>query len=90
MKSDLHTACKVDRTGRGSVVIWMVLPTRFDRMNMPIPSYIASASTEAKAQAWLMWESRIENEIENRDAHLPSSPFIWWSPDLIIVFLILK
>jgi hypothetical protein len=33
-----HTACKVDRTGSGSVVIWMVLPTRFATTNMAMPS----------------------------------------------------
>jgi hypothetical protein len=31
-------ACSVDNTGRGSVVIWIVLPTRFDIMNIPMPS----------------------------------------------------
>lgn len=31
-------ACRVDKTGRGSVVICIVLPTRFDIMNMPMPS----------------------------------------------------
>lgn len=31
-------ACSVERTGSGSVDIWTVLPSRFDIMNMPIPS----------------------------------------------------
>ena len=31
-------ACKVDRTGKGRVVIWIVLPTRFEIINMAIPS----------------------------------------------------
>lgn len=31
-------ACKVERTGRGRVVIWMELPTRLLTMNMSIPS----------------------------------------------------
>lgn len=30
-------AWRVERTGRGRVVIWIVLPTRFDMMNMNIP-----------------------------------------------------
>lgn len=33
-----HTACKVERTGSGSVVIWIVLPQTLDRMKMPIPN----------------------------------------------------
>lgn len=31
-------ACSVDNTGSGKVVIWIVLPTRFDIINMPIPN----------------------------------------------------
>lgn len=31
-------ACSVERTGSGSVVIWMVLPTRLEKMNMAMPS----------------------------------------------------
>lgn len=31
-------ACRVDRTGRGKVVICMVLPTRFEMTNMNIPN----------------------------------------------------
>ena len=31
-------ACSVDSTGNGSVVIWIVLPTRFEIINIPIPS----------------------------------------------------
>ena len=31
-------ACKVERTGKGRVVIWIVLPTKLDMINMPIPS----------------------------------------------------
>ena len=32
------TACRVDSTGRGRVVICIVLPTRLEMMNMSIPS----------------------------------------------------
>lgn len=31
-------ACNVERTGSGRVVIWIVLPTKFDMINIPIPS----------------------------------------------------
>ena len=31
-------ACNVERTGKGRVVIWIVLPTKFEIINMPIPS----------------------------------------------------
>lgn len=31
-------ACNVDNTGSGRVVIWIVLPTKFDIINIPIPS----------------------------------------------------
>lgn len=31
-------ACSVDSTGNGNVVIWIVLPTRFEIMNIPMPS----------------------------------------------------
>ena len=31
-------ACNVDSTGSGSVVIWIVLPTRFEKMNIAMPS----------------------------------------------------
>lgn len=34
----LHTACRVESTGKGNVVIWIVLPTRFAMMNMSMPS----------------------------------------------------
>lgn len=44
---ELHTACRVESTGRGSVVIWMVLPTRFAMMNMSMPSYAARRQREA-------------------------------------------
>lgn len=37
----MHTACRVDRTGSGRVVIWIVLPTRFAIMNMSMPSCVA-------------------------------------------------
>lgn len=33
-----HTACSVDKTGRGRVVIWIVLPAMFATTNMSIPS----------------------------------------------------
>ena len=33
-------ACRVERTGRGRVVIWMVLPTMFATTNMSMPSCI--------------------------------------------------
>ncbi len=36
-----HTACSVDRTGRGRVVICIVLPSRFETMNISIPSCYA-------------------------------------------------
>ena len=39
----VHTACSVERTGSGSVVIWMLLPTRLDTMNMSMPSFIMIA-----------------------------------------------
>ena len=32
------TACRVLSTGSGRVVIWMVLPTMLETMNMSIPS----------------------------------------------------
>lgn len=32
-------ACRVERTGRGRVVIWMVLPTMLATMNMSMPSW---------------------------------------------------
>ena len=32
-----RTACRVDRTGKGNVVICIVLPTIFETMNMSIP-----------------------------------------------------
>ena len=35
-----HTACRVDRTGSGSVVIWMVLPTTLETTNMSMPNLI--------------------------------------------------
>ena len=37
-KTPDHTACSVDKTGRGRVVIWIVLPAMFEIMNMSIPS----------------------------------------------------
>lgn len=33
-----RTACKVDSTGRGRVVIWIVLPTMLEMTNMDIPT----------------------------------------------------
>jgi len=30
-------ACKVERTGSGSVEIWILLPRRFATMNIPMP-----------------------------------------------------
>ena len=38
-------ACRVERTGSGRVVIWMVLPTMFATMNMSMPSYGKSANS---------------------------------------------
>lgn len=36
---EMLTAWSVERTGSGSVVIWIVLPTMFETTNISIPSY---------------------------------------------------
>lgn len=38
MEGETLTAWSVERTGSGSVVIWMVLPTILEITNMPIPT----------------------------------------------------
>ena len=39
-----RTACNVDKTGSGRVVIWIVLPTRLATMNMSMPSFSIAVS----------------------------------------------
>jgi hypothetical protein len=67
-------ACRVDRTGRGRVVIWMVLPTTFAMTNMSMPSYAGRSARRACMVSW-------------RHSYLPSPALIWGSPLVVIVLL---
>ena len=76
-------ACSVDRTGSGRVVIWIVLPMRFEATNMSIPichfrllyaGRRVSTSSLASSMRWdLRWSvsPRLCIEVERRPTIIP-------------------
>ena len=72
-----HTACSVDKTGRGSVVIWIVLPAIFETMNMSIPSLHRRISQMSHTER----HAALTN--------LPSPSPVWRPAGVIGVFFIL-
>ena len=70
-----YTAWSVDKTGKGRVVIWIVLPMIFETTNMSKPSYTYRS---------------IPEYILSAQSYLPSAPFIWRAPYVLDIFLIFE